>query len=87
MENSLLKDRYGNWSSKRVFGAIGMIYSFILTAIDGFSWYSVNETIVITIIGVCATLLGLDSITDVWKKEPEAVVAEVEVEEVEDEIV
>jgi len=68
MKNGLFEDQYGDTSSKRVFGAIIIIYSMIQSALDGFPWYSVNETIVIAQFGIGATLLGLDSITDIWKQ-------------------
>lgn len=69
MKNSLFKDRYGHFSSKRVVGAVIVAYCLVLTTLDGFGWYSVNESLVISFIGIGAALLGLDSITDIWKKD------------------
>jgi hypothetical protein len=68
MKNSLFKDAYGDYSSKRVFGALIIVYSMIQSALDGLDWYKVNEVIVIAQFGIGATLLGLDSITEVWKQ-------------------
>jgi len=63
------KNSKGKLSSKRVSGLIGMIYLFLLTGLDGFAAYEVNETIVISGMAICAALLGLDSVTDIWKKQ------------------
>jgi|TARA_Y100000385_G_C12739217_1_gene486053 hypothetical protein len=68
MENKkFYQDSRGDVSSKRIFGSIGMIYFFILAGVDGFGFYNLNETIIIGGMGICAGLLGLDSITDIWK--------------------
>lgn len=69
MKSSLFKDRYGHYSSKRVAGAVIVGYCLVLTTLDGFDYYSVNESLVISFMGIGATLLGLDSITDIWKKD------------------
>ena len=36
-----------------------LIYSMIVTLLDGFSFFSVNEGIVITLIGFASTLLSI----------------------------
>lgn len=70
MKDSLFKDSYGHYSSKRVFGAMIIVYSMIQSALDGLDWYSLNESIIIAQFGIGATLLGLDSITEIWKNTP-----------------
>jgi len=68
MKNSLFKDANGNYSSKRVFGAIIIVYTMLQSTFDGFAQFSINETIAIAQLSIGATLLGLETITDIWKK-------------------
>lgn len=72
MKNSLFKDAYGDYSSKRVFGAIIIVYYMILSGLDGLDWFSINETVVIAAMGIGATLLGLDSVVEIWKQPKES---------------
>jgi hypothetical protein len=67
--NGFLKDKYGDNSSKRLIGVIGFAWIFILMTLDGFNFYSINEAIAISVLGICAALLGLDTVTDIWKKD------------------
>ena len=68
MGTGTFQDSKGNNSSKRLIGFIGMIYFFILAGVDGLDWFSVNDTIIIAGMGICGGLIGLDSVTDIWKK-------------------
>jgi len=68
MPTGTFEDSKGNRSSKRIFGALGMVYFFALAGVDGLNWYEVNDMIIIAGMGICATLLGLDTVTDIWKK-------------------
>jgi len=68
MPAGTFEDNKGNRSSKRIFGALGMVYFFALAGVDGLNWYEVNDMIIIAGMGICATLLGLDTVTDIWKK-------------------
>ena len=45
-----------------------MIYFFALAGVDGMDWFAVNDTIIIAGMGICATLLGMDTVTDIWKQ-------------------
>ena len=71
----VFEDSVGHMSSKRVFGAIGFI-SAIVMAFKG-----IPTDTVIAILSPSALMLGLDSVTDIWKfrenkeaKEPTKVV-------------
>lgn len=52
----------GRLSSKRVFGGIGFLTSLVMC----FTGVGI-ETIAL-IVGTSAAMLGLDSVTDIWKK-------------------
>ena len=58
----IFQDASGQMSSKRVFGGLGFIASLVMcflgTPID----------IVMVVIGTSAAMLGLDSVTDIWKR-------------------
>ena len=56
-------DAKGRASSKRFYGGIGFISALVL-AING-----ISVDIIISILGISATMLGADSIADIWKKE------------------
>jgi hypothetical protein len=75
-QKKFYQDSRGDISSKRIFGSIGMIYFFILAGIDGFGFFSLNETIIVGGMGICAGLLGLDSFTDIWKMNKTPIVME-----------
>lgn len=55
-------DSSGAVSSKRVFGGIGFLVSLILC------FTNVSIEILATVLGTSAAMLGLDSVTDIWKK-------------------
>lgn len=67
MGKRIYQDREGNTSSKRITGFILMGYVLIMATLDGLDWYEVNETIIVSIIAIGAALLGLDSVTGIWK--------------------
>lgn len=69
MSNGIFQDKYGDFSSKRVAGLAIVAYCLVLATLDGFQFYSVNESLIISFLGIGAALLGLDSITDIWKKD------------------
>ena len=52
----------GRLSSKRVFGGIGFLTSLIMC------FTGVGVEIIALIVGTSAAMLGLDSVTDIWKK-------------------
>ena len=58
----IFQDATGSMSSKRVFGGLGFIASLVMcflgTPID----------IIMVVIGTSAAMLGLDSVTDIWKR-------------------
>lgn len=64
---SIFKAGQGTISAKRVFGALGWI------SVLGVLWYcAITDTkgpeFITDVIFTSATLLGLDSVTDIWKK-------------------
>jgi hypothetical protein len=68
MKATTFQDSNGNESSKRKFGALGFVWFLILIALDGFGFYTLNDTIILAGLGTCAALLGLDSVTSIFKK-------------------
>ena len=68
MPSGTFEDSKGNKSSKRLFGGVGMVYFFALAGLDGLDWFAVNDMIIIAGMSINATLLGLDTVTDIWKK-------------------
>ena len=58
----IFQDSAGFISSKRVFGGLGFIASLIMC----FTGTSVD--IIMVVIGTSAAMLGLDSVTDIWKR-------------------
>lgn len=68
MPNGILYDSKGNKSSKRLVGLISFFIAIGLVLLDGFSFFNINETLVIAIFGFSSGLLGLDSVTDIWKQ-------------------
>ena len=58
----IFQDASGQLSSKRVFGGLGFIASLIMC----FTGTSVD--IIMVVIGTSAAMLGLDSVTDIWKR-------------------
>ena len=58
----IFQDSTGAMSSKRVFGGIGFIASLIMCFKD------VSVDAIGIVIGTSAAMLGLDSVTDIWKK-------------------
>lgn len=55
-------DYSGEVSSKRVFGGIGFLVSLVLC------FTGVSIEILATVLGTSATMLGLDSVVDIWRK-------------------
>jgi len=62
------QDKDGDDSGKRLTGFILLGYALIVTTFDGFQWFDVDETIVITLLSLAAAMLSLDSVTDIWKQ-------------------
>ena len=56
------EDSSGNMSSKRVYGAIGFVTGLYL----GFK--GINPEVIKIVLIISAAMLGLDSITDIWKQ-------------------
>lgn len=52
----------GRLSSKRVFGGMGFLTSLVMC------FTGVGVEIIALIVGTSATMLGLDSVTNIWKK-------------------
>lgn len=52
----------GRLSSKRVFGGIGFLTSLVMC------FTGVGVEIIALIVGTSAAMLGLDSVTNIWKK-------------------
>lgn len=59
----VFEDSSGSMSSKRVFGAIGFI-SAIIMAFKG-----VGVDVIIAVLSPSCLMLGLDSVTDIWKRD------------------
>jgi hypothetical protein len=57
----IFEDSKGDLSSKRVFGAIGFI-SAIVMAFKG-----IPTDTIIAVLSPSALMIGLDSVTDIWK--------------------
>lgn len=68
MKQSFLTDERGKPSSKRISGLIIMVYVLLLNYMDGYEWYSSNSEIMIALIVVAASMLSLDSVTDIFKR-------------------
>ena len=58
----IFQDSSGQLSSKRVFGGIGFLTSLVMC----FTGTSIE--IIGLIIGTSAAMLGLDAVTDIWKR-------------------
>jgi hypothetical protein len=67
MKNDLLRDRYGKKSSKRVSGLLLLLYVLTVATMDGFDFFKVNETLAVALLAAALTLLGIDSVTEIWK--------------------
>ena len=65
---NILQDQYGDWSSKRIIGMVGMVWMFVLITLDGLDKYTFNEFLVISGLAICSTLLGIETVTEIWKK-------------------
>lgn len=52
----------GRLSSKRVFGGMGFLTSLVMC------FTGVGVEIIALIVGTSAAMLGLDSVTNIWKK-------------------
>jgi len=62
------QDKDGDDSGKRLTGFILLAYALIVTTLDGFTWFDVDATIIITLLSLAAAMLSLDSVTDIWKQ-------------------
>ena len=62
------KDMQGKTSSKRVTGMLLLVFTVIVTTLDGFKFFDVDSTIIISMLSFSAAMLGLDSVTDIWKQ-------------------
>lgn len=58
----IFQDSAGLLSSKRVFGGIGFLTSLVMC------FTGVGVEIIALIVGTSAAMLGLDSVTGIWKK-------------------
>ena len=58
----IFQDSAGQMSSKRVFGGIGFLVSLIMC------FTGVGIEVIAVVIGTSAAMLGLDSVTDIWKR-------------------
>jgi hypothetical protein len=67
-ESTVYKDVNGKTSSKRVTGILLLVFTVIVTTLDGFKFFDVDSAIIISMLSFSAAMLGLDSITDIWKQ-------------------
>lgn len=58
----IFQDASGQLSSKRVFGGIGFLASLVMC------FAGVGIEVIAVVIGTSAAMLGLDSVTDIWKR-------------------
>ena len=58
----IFQDASGQLSSKRVFGGIGFLASLVMC------FTGVDIEVIAIVIGTSAAMLGLDSVTDIWKR-------------------
>ena len=58
----IFQDSAGQMSSKRVFGGIGFLTSLVMC----FTGTSIE--VIGLMVGTSAAMLGLDSVTDIWKR-------------------
>lgn len=58
----IFQDSTGQMSSKRVFGGIGFLVSL------GMCFTGTSIEIIALTIGTSASMLGLDTVTDIWKR-------------------
>ena len=58
----IFQDASGQLSSKRVFGSIGFLTSLVMC------FTGIGIEIIALVIGTSAAMLGLDSVTDIWKR-------------------
>ena len=58
----IFQDASGQLSSKRVFGGLGFITSLVMC------FTGISIEIIAVVIGTSAAMLGLDSVTDIWKR-------------------
>jgi hypothetical protein len=68
MKQSIIKDERGKTSSKRVTGLLLIVYALVVTTLDGFDFFDVDATIIISLLSLAAAMLSLDSVTDIWKQ-------------------
>ena len=58
------EDSSGYLSSKRIFGSIGFICAIIM------AFNKVPVDVIIAILSPSCVMIGLDSVTDIWKQTP-----------------
>ena len=58
----IFQDSAGQMSSKRVFGGIGFLTSLVMC------FTGTSLEVIALIVGTSAAMLGLDSVTGIWKK-------------------
>ena len=58
----IFQDSAGQMSSKRVFGGIGFLTSLVMC------FTGTSLEVIALIVGTSAAMLGLDSVTDIWKR-------------------
>ena len=58
----IFQDASGEMSSKRVFGGLGFLASLVMC------FTGVGIEVIAVVIGTSAAMLGLDSVTDIWKR-------------------
>ena len=56
------EDSTGSMSSKRVYGAIGFVVGLVL------GYKGINPEVVKIVLIISSAMLGLDSVTDIWKQ-------------------
>ena len=58
----IFQDAAGYMSSKRVFGGIGFVIGLVMC------FFKVDIAVISLVLGTSAAMLGLDSVTDIWKQ-------------------
>ena len=58
----IFQDASGEMSSKRVFGGIGFVTGLVMC------FFKVDVAVISLVLGTSAAMLGLDSVTDIWKQ-------------------
>jgi len=72
----IFEDSSGHLSSKRVFGSIGFI-SAIVMAFKG-----IPTDTIIAVLSPSAVMIGLDSVTDIWKYKEQPILPKIKENEI-----